>query len=118
MKNFFTLALFVTLALSFNSCKKCYTCIKQEYSYCGNVQASAFGQNINFNQCFADSDARNSFIANSENTASQIPGATVTTSKTDTLAVDLSQEVCGNNKTTNQNFVDLWEAQGYSCSAK
>jgi hypothetical protein len=123
MKNLFASAIvLVVVALLFSSCKKesvkCYSCINKQYSYCGNVQASAFGQSFNFNQCFADSDARNNFITTSENTASNIPGAVVTSTKTDTISVDLSEDVCGTDDRTVQNFVSLWEAQGYTCTAK
>lgn len=118
MKKFLAVALALAAIVSFNSCKKCYNCTKQEYQYCATLDVnSPFGANT-FTQCFSDSNQRNGFISTVEAGAGQIPGASVSSTTSDTLLNDLRQEVCGSNKNTNENLVLLWEEQGYTCTEK
>ncbi len=118
MKRILAVALVLVAVVSFSSCKKCFNCNKQVYQYCAQVEGSALGQSFNFNQCFSDSNARNDFASGIEGNVGALPGASASTTKSDTLIEELNQEVCGGNKTTNQNFVDLWEQQGYTCTEK
>lgn len=118
MKKILALALVLGGIISFTSCKKCYNCNKMEYQYCATMDVTTpFGGNV-FTQCFSDSNQRDGFISSVEGGAGSIPGASVNSSKSDTLVNDLNQEVCGGNKTTNENFVQLWEEQGYTCTEK
>lgn len=118
MKKILALALVLGGIISFTSCKKCYDCNKKEYQYCATVDVtSPFGGNA-FTQCFSDSNQRDGFIASVEGGIGAVPGASASSTKSDTLVSDITQEICGGNKQSNENFVKLWEEQGYTCTEK
>lgn len=111
-------ALFVsTLLLTASSCKKCYTCSKQEYTYCATMDiVTPFFSNT-VNQCFSDSNQRSQFISTTQSGVSQVGGSATVTNQSDSLVFDRSEDICGNKKEAD-NFKLLWENDGYTCVDK
>lgn len=111
------LVLFVsTLLLTASSCKKCYTCSKQEYTYCATMHIITPFFTNDVTQCFADSNQRSQFIQTTQSGVSQIGSANVT-NQSDSLVFDRSEDICGNKKEAD-NFKLLWENDGYTCTDK